>query len=238
MDSIGTTLLALRNRHSMTQAEVAHELEKAGVRATRHQISRWENGINSPSIEQFLGLCRIYNISDVYRTFALHDFSELVYSLNKAGREKLEEYKQLLIDSGKYAPIQLERKAKIVPLRTRPLYDIGASAGTGQFLDSDSYEMVEVPDDVPDSATFALHVCGDSMEPTLLDGEMIWVHQQPVLENGDIGIFLNDGNAFVKEFQRTDKGTFLISHNEKYKPIKVTQYSESRIYGKVVYPCR
>lgn len=98
--------------------------------------------------------------------------------------------------------------------------------------------MVEVPECVPDSATFGLHVCGDSMEPSLFDGEEIWVHQQPTLENGDIGIFLLDGDAYVKEFRVTNQGTFLVSHNPAYKPKQITEYSETRIYGKVIYPIR
>ena len=96
--------------------------------------------------------------------------------------------------------------------------------------------MVEVPDEVPISATFGLHVSGDSMEPTLEDGQLIWVHQQPYLHDGDIGIFYIDGNAYVKEYRRTDDGVLLISHNDKYKPIRVSADSENRIYGKVVYP--
>ena len=89
---------------------------------------------------------------------------------------------------------------------------------------------------MPDSATFGIHVCGDSMEPTLEDGQEIWVQMQPTLESGDIGVFYLDGNAFVKEYRRTDKGVFLVSHNEKYEPIPIADYVESRIYGKVVYP--
>ena len=74
------------------------------------------------------------------------------------------------------------------------------------------------------------------MEPTLYDGDLLWVHQQPTLENGEIGIFYLDGNAYVKEYRYTDEGTFLISHNKKYPPIKVTEDNESKIYGKVVHP--
>ena len=103
--------------------------------------------------------------------------------------------------------------------------DIGPGDATASLLD-----------DVPDSATFGLHVFGNSMEPTLEDGQAIWVQMQPTLEDGEIGVFYLDGNAFVKEYRRTDKGVFLISHNEKYKPIPITDYDESRIYGKVVYP--
>ena len=238
MDNIGTVLLELRNRHSMTQAEVAVELEKNGVHATRHQISRWENGINSPSIDQFIALCRTYGIRDVFKTFALKDFSDSADSLNKEGRTKLDEYKQLLIDSGKYAPVSSKSNIRLFAPRSMPKYDIGASAGTGQFLDSDTYEMVDVPDAVPANANFCLHVSGDSMEPTLHDGEDIWIHQQPTLEDGDIGVFYIEGNAYVKEYSITEEGVFLVSHNKKYKPIRVSDHTENRIYGKVVYPTR
>jgi len=236
--AIGSVLRELRKKHSYQQQEVANKLNELGIQTAKQQVSRWENGYNNPNITQFIGLCKIYGVKDVYRVFAQRDFADLIYELNKEGADKLAEYKQLLIASGLYAPIPPKSKIVPFPRRTAPMYDIGASAGTGQFLDSDSYEMVEVPEDVPDSATFGLHVCGDSMEPSLLDGEEIWVHQQPTLEDGEIGIFLLDGDAYVKELRVTDKGAFLVSHNESYKPKKITEYNETRIYGKVVYPLR
>jgi len=73
-------------------------------------------------------------------------------------------------------------------------------------------------------------------EPTLEDGQAVWVQMQPTLENGEVGIFYLDGNAYVKEYRQTEKGVFLVSHNEKYAPIAIKEYSETRIYGKVVYP--
>ena len=105
-----------------------------------------DSGYNNPNIPQFIGLCRIYGIKDAYKVFLQGDFSDLIYELNKEGADKLAEYKQLLIASGLYAPMSC--KPKIIPFqrRTAPMYDIGASAGTGQFLDSNSYEMVEVPE--------------------------------------------------------------------------------------------
>ncbi len=235
---IGMTLRELRQKCDYTQAEVTDKMERLGLQIKRFHISRWENGYNRPTIEQFLGLCKIYGVRDVYQVFGEYDYSELSYRLNKAGRDKLEEYQQLLIASKLYEPEPYEEKIVEFPSRTAPLYLLGASAGSGLFLDSADYEMVVVPDDVPISATFGLHVSGDSMEPTLFDGETIWVHQQPTLENGDIGIFLVDGDAFVKEYRMTDEGVFLISHNEKYPPRAISEYSETRIYGKVVYPIR
>ena len=236
MIPIGNTLRELRQSIGYQQADVIGMLADIGIVAKQPMVSRWENNRNLPTVEQFVGLCKLYGVKDVYNVFVEQDFSELVFELNKEGRDKLEEYKELLIASGKYAPVQTDRKVIRFPDRTLPLFSIGASAGTGQFLDSSDYEMVEVPDDVPISATFGLHVSGDSMDPTLEDGELIWVHQQPFLDDGDIGIFYIDGNAYVKEYRRTVDGILLISHNEKYKPIRVSADSENRIYGKVVYP--
>lgn len=243
---IGETLCELRTRYKMTQSEVADELAKDGFTTTRHQISRWENGINNPNIEQFLGLCRLFGVKDVYRTFGQGDLTEADVSLNakralneesalnQEGIAKLAEFRQLLIDSGKYSP--KANNIRLFPGRKAPLYSIGVSAGTGQFLDSDDYEMIDVPDEVPLCANFALHVTGDSMEPTLHDGDILWVQQQPTLQNGEIGIFYLDGNAYVKEFSVTEQGVCLVSHNSQYPPIAIHEHNDAKIYGKVVYP--
>ena len=236
MKPIGAILRDLRTMHGMQQVDVIVALAELGIEANKQKISRWENGRNKPTVEQFLALCRLYKIRDVAKVFIDQDYSDLKQELNTEGQQKLNEYKNILIASGLFSPVKHE--PKVIPFtgRSLPIFSIGASAGTGQFLDSDDYEMYDVPYDVPISATFGLHVCGDSMEPTLYDGDLLWVHQQPTLENGEIGIFYLDGNAYVKEYRYTDEGTFLISHNKKYPPIKVTEDNESKIYGKVVHP--
>ena len=140
-------------------------------------------------IEQFLSLCKIYGVKNAVKTFFENDLTEFEYELNREGREKLKGYRELLIASGMYSPEPCERNVIRFPGHTAPMYSLGVSARTGQFLDSDDYEMVEVPDEVPLSANFALHVCGDSMEPTLYDGEIIWVHMKPTLETARLGFF-------------------------------------------------
>ena len=102
-------------------------------------------------------------------------------------------------------------------------------------MDGDSFEMVEIPDEVPQDADFVLRVSGDSMEPTLSNGELIYVHRQEELVNGDIGVFFLDGNAFVKEYRTDKKGVSLVSHNSKYIPITLKKNDNALIYGKVVY---
>ena len=83
-------------------------------------------------------------------------------------------------------------------------------------------------------ADFGVRVSGDSMEPLYLNGQIIWVHQQETLEDGEIGIFFLDGEAYVKKYHQTPDGISLISMNKKYAPNKVSSGSVFRTIGKVV----
>ena len=108
------------------------------------------------------------------------------------------------------------------------------SAGTGQFLDSDRFSEIEVGDEVAASADFGVRVAGDSMEPLYLDGQIIWIHKQDTLEEGEIGIFFLDGEAYVKKYHQTDSDIQLISLNSKYSPINVSSKSTLKTFDKVV----
>lgn len=61
---------------------------------------------------------------------------------------------------------------------------------------------------------FALQVRGDSMLPTLKDGDVVIVKKQPTVDSGDIAIVLVNGNdATVKEIKESAAGITLIGHN-------------------------
>lgn len=118
--------------------------------------------------------------------------------LDENGQEKAKDYMELLLQSGLYS-----QKNSIIyqfPRRTLKLYDLPVSAGTGQFLDSDSFSEMEVGNEVSAQADFGVRVSGDSMEPLYLNGQIIWIHRQDTLEDGDIGIFFLDGDAYVKKY--------------------------------------
>lgn len=85
--------------------------------------------------------------------------------LDENGQEKAKDYMELLLQSGLYS-----QKNSIIyqfPRRTLKLYDLPVSAGTGQFLDSDSFSEMEVGNEVSAQADFGVRVSGDSMEPTV-----------------------------------------------------------------------
>ena len=114
------------------------------------------------------------------------------------------------------------------------LYDIPVSAGSGNFLDDSSYEEIEVPSYIPVAVDFALRVSGDSMEPLIRDGQVIWVREQEVLDNGDIGIFTYSGDVYCKKLIANGVKAYLRSLNPAYEDIKIEEDFGFKVIGKVV----
>lgn len=83
----------------------------------------------------------------------------------------------------------------------------------------DAIEEIIDYEEIPKSMSatgefFALQVKGDSMLPTLKDGDVVIVKKQPTVDSGDIAIVLVNGNeATVKEVKESPGGITLIGHN-------------------------
>ena len=61
---------------------------------------------------------------------------------------------------------------------------------------------------------FGLRIVGKSMEPTIMDGDIVIVRRQNYVENGEIAIVLIDGEeATAKEVKESTDGITLIGHN-------------------------
>ncbi len=228
---LGSKLSELRKARKMSQQEVAKLVSVGSDPISNRAVSKWETGDTLPNAEQFLALCRIYDIRDVLSTFLGMEGpnDEGLNSLNKLGRERVDEYISLLKESPEFS-----YKQKVIRIkRQMPLYDLPASAGTGVFLDSDSYTLIDVDEAVPENANLAVRISGDSMTPLYTDGQIVYVRQQPDLKPGEIGIFVLNGEAYCKKLE-TDGGIKLISLNPNYKPIKVKYSYELRVIGKVV----
>ena len=225
---IGEVLTEKRKALGLLQAELAVKLKTEGVSVTNQAISKWENGMTLPNARQFLALCRALEIDDIGGEFT-EGGGGLLSGLNTAGRRKAMEYIGLLHDSGRY-----ELMPESVKLRTLPLYTLPVSAGTGQFLDSEDYEMTEVGSEVSDSANFGVRVSGDSMEPRFHDGQTVWVKQQRSLMTGEIGIFLYDGCAYLKQLRDCGEKLCLHSLNPKYDDIPISPELPLRVLGKVI----
>lgn len=61
---------------------------------------------------------------------------------------------------------------------------------------------------------FALKIAGKSMEPRMMDGDVVIVRRQPDVDSGDIAVVLVNGNdATVKQISKSDAGLTLIGWN-------------------------
>lgn len=115
--------------------------------------------------------------------------------------------------------------------RTLPLYDLPVSAGVGVMLDGDSTDEITVSDNSRTrEADFALRISGNSMEPRYRDGDILLVQEADMLEFGELGIFILDGNGFFKVFG----GDRLYSLNPEYGDILLKDFEDVRIAGRVI----
>ena len=243
------------------QKDVASKLSDYGFNVKPKTIYNWEKELSQPSVPQFIALCDILDVDDVLWRFA--SIPKGPYAgLNRNGRQKAREMIDLLFQIDAYKDIIGKggvgaRGGKVIedkPFyddlenetdfdlsgqfhgspRLIRLYDIPVSAGTGNFLDDSSYEMIEAPSYVPIAVDFALRVSGDSMEPLLQDSQVIWVKEQEVLDTGDIGIFSYSGDVYCKKLIADGRKAFLRSLNPAYEDIEILDDFGFKVLGKVV----
>lgn len=231
MNSIGPIIAKYRKALHLTQPELSELLLKEGIEVTDKALSSWESGRTEPGVNQLFTLCKVLGIRDIYEDiFGTNPYNP-VSRLNDLGKDRAYEYIDMLASNEKFAK---QAASATGSRKTIKLYTLGVSAGTGNFLDDDGFEEMETDKFIPAGADFAVHITGDSMMPMFRDRQIIFVHSQNTLEDGEIGIFSLDGNAYCKKLMRNKKGTALISLNKKYQPIPVTENSTCAILGKVL----
>ena len=229
--TFGETLATCRKARGLSQVELAERLTALGCEVSNQAVSKWEKELTQPNARQVLTLCDVLEVEDIRGEFSGGE-GGLLAGLNREGRQKVQEYIRLLRESGRFAV--RPREGEVVALRTLPLYSLAVSAGTGQFLDGEDYEMVEVGAEVPEGSNFGVRVAGDSMEPRFHNGQTVWVRQQRSLMTGEIGIFLYDGNAYLKQLIARDGAVALHSLNPRYEDIRVSDALPLRVLGKVL----
>ena len=108
-------------------------------------------------------------------------------------------------------------------------YNKLAAAGNGEYLFDDiPTSTIEVDKELAKGADFVIGVNGDSMQPTFSDGDKVLVKKQDTIKIGEIGIFIDGNDCYIKE-----KGkNCLVSHNKEYGIIPGTD--TMRCVGKVI----
>lgn len=112
------------------------------------------------------------------------------------------------------------------------IYLVGQTAA-GEPLEYSQINAEQINTTVPSGADYALTVKGNSMEPLIKDGSIIFYKEQPTVENGEIAIVeLNNNEVTCKKFYYNGENVILKSINVKYDDIIVSE--DVRIIGKVI----
>lgn len=235
--SVGSRIKELRESKNISRSELANLL---GV--TVGSISNYENEVSSPKesilfkIMEALHCDANYLFQDAVNMPTMknnvsveeHHIVEKYRTLDTHGKEMVD----FTLDK-EYERCQVkEESADYIPDNIRPIdyYRKMASAGSGQVVFEDNVaERITIPD-IPEykRVAYAIGVNGNSMEPLYYDGDILLVEPTVDIRVGEIGIFIVDGEAYVKKLGTNE----LISLNKEYDNIPLTEYSSCM--GRVV----
>lgn len=115
---------------------------------------------------------------------------------------------------------------------------LGAIACGDPILAEDNIDryLSEPAEYLPTGKLFYLQAKGESMEPTIKDGSLVLIRQQPDVEDGEIAavLFTEDNEATLKRIKRAGQTVILMPDNRDFEAIVATDDNPVRILGKAV----
>lgn len=117
-----------------------------------------------------------------------------------------------------------------------PFFEVGVAAGepsyVSQYFESTinlNRELVKNP-----KATFCVRVNGQSMIGAGIDtGDLLIVDKEKEPQNKQIVLAVINGEYTVKRLLINGSGTYLQPENSNFKPIRITEFMDFRIWGVV-----
>jgi len=82
-------------------------------------------------------------------------------------------------------------------------------------------------------ATFFFAASGNSMEPLICEGDVLVVDCSKKPQSGQVVVVEMEGERFCKRLVKKNGALFLVSENKAYKPLRVTEEMEMRVFGPV-----
>lgn len=212
MANFGSILKNLRLSRNITQGELAAKL---GI--SRSAVGMYETGGREPDFEMMEAIADIFNV----------DMDYLM------GRSQVERKHPITPPNSEIPPgFQPMPEMDIVPLVGR------IACGTPITAEENIERMVCVPSKW--HATFTLTCEGTSMEPRIHDGDLVAIHSQPTVENGEVAAVRIDGEATLKRVYLHQGFIELRAENPAFESIILAkeEMNTVTIEGKAVGLCR
>ena len=201
----------LRKEKNVSQVKLAEYL---GVHETA--ISQWETGRTNPDLATAKKLAAYFGVTLDY-LLAGEEFRNPTLPTTEATGDEAKSF--LSVNRRRY------------PM----LGDI--ACGEPIFAEEDRDSYVDVMADI--DADFCLRARGDSMiNARIHDGDLVFIKQVPMVENGDIAAVIIDGEATLKRvFYYPERNKLVLApENARYEPFVYIglELEEIRILGKAV----
>lgn len=245
---IGSKLKEIREKTGMNKKEFAHYI---GIKYTTY--NNYETEAREPASDFLTLISKKFDVSIDYLLGLKEDSSIFhSYQLKSFEYEHIKKYRKLTPIGQQHVDAMLEWEAEHVEqLRQAKSpaaiiefqsysnennrmveYFRSASAGSGVFiLGNEVAEQIAIPNTPENRAVdFAIKVSGDSMFPDYADGDIVLVSQKAELFHGDVGIFIINNNAYIKEYGEKE----LISRNPDAGNIQIAEYDNIVCMGKVI----
>lgn len=210
MNMLGNKLRSLRKEKGLTQVQLSKELnEKFSLNTDRVMISKWETGFQTPVVGTLKYIAKYFNVSLDY--------------LN--GDE--------LSDENLFS-----KYTNIMPIKTQRIPLLGEIAcGEPIYADEDRESYIEIGTDI--KADFCLRAKGDSMiNARILDGDIVFIRKQPIVDNGEIAAVIIDDEATLKRvYYYPQSGKLVLTpENPAYEPLVYIgeELNEIKILGKAI----
>ncbi|MBQ6482020.1 MAG: LexA family transcriptional regulator [Oscillospiraceae bacterium] len=229
----GELIRSCRKKEDLTQADLANKL---GIPKT--YVGHWEAGRSRPDLNLIPGLCNALGISLSY----FFDAPESEDALTDKERHFMEGYRKvdtrdrMILDSTLETMITLKEEALWDYCR-KNFFVIDhnyqtAAAGSGTILEdeTETYQMFIRVNQNARRADEIVAISGSSMEPMFHHGQDVYVEHTPDLEIGEIGLFIVNGNGYIKQLQ----DGYLHSLNPEYDDIQLDESDTTRIVGRVL----
>lgn len=236
MNILGNSIKEVRKSKKLTQKKLA---ELTGFK--QNTISNHENGnrqLDEGDIRiyaQALGVSPQY-LFDLSKPSSVDTTSPIqtIYDqLHQPRQVKVLSYaERQLSEQRDEEKTKINEVSEVIQLYSYDYYDHPVSAGTGQYLNDVRVEQIELPVDI--DADFVIPIKGDSMEPDYHDGDLVFIQTSVDLNNGVIGVFNYNGDAYIKQLVIDKEQAYLHSLNPAYKDMPITPETDFRIIGEVV----
>lgn len=236
--------MGLRIKQKRTEKNITQDDLAKNLGLNKSTIQRYETGkIKAVKLPVIEAMARMLHVNPAWLigkseeetpSYSVHLDSksqELLNNYNKLndlGQHEVRKRASELTEIPRY--LKDEPESKIITL-DMDSFEMPASAGTGMFLSDEYKEVIQVKDCYEArTADFVIPIAGDSMEPLYSDGDRVFVKSMPMVEVGEIGIFVINGDAYIKKRGR-DR---LISLNRKRKDIVFREGDTIVCLGKVI----